>query len=307
MSSKFGLGKGLAALMPSATLDDESAFDVSGDAGGADNSRGVLSVPISDVKPNPNQPRKTFDPESLDEIAASIKEHGIIQPVIVERDGEDGFVIVAGERRWRAAELAGLTKLPVIIRNMSSQERLEVSIIENVQRSDLDPLEEAAAYKRLAEEFGLSQEEISGRVGKNRSTLANSMRLLKLPPEMQEALKSQKLSAGHARAILSLSQAAGQNALFKEIMDKSLSVREAEKRAEQLKGQAPAGNVTFKMQKHTIRNSELGGLEQKFIEALGTKVVLDGSINSGTIKIDYFSMDDLDRIYEIVSGAPYGE
>jgi ParB family chromosome partitioning protein len=190
---------------------------------------------------------------------------------------------------------------------MSSQERLEVSIIENVQRSDLDPLEEAAAYKRLAEEFGLSQEEISGRVGKNRSTLANSMRLLKLPPEMQEALKSQKLSAGHARAILSLSQAAGQNALFKEIMDKSLSVREAEKRAEQLKGQAPAGKVTFKMQKHTIRNSELGALEQKFIEALGTKVVLDGSINSGTIKIDYFSMDDLDRIYEIVSGASYGE
>jgi ParB family chromosome partitioning protein len=258
-----------------------------------------LLVPLSSLKPNPGQPRKRFDEESLRELADSIKEHGIIQPIIAEDVGGGTYIIIAGERRSRAAALAGLTEIPVVLHSYPEPERLEISLIENVQREDLDPIEEASAYKTLMEISGLSQEEAALRVGKNRSTVANALRLLKLPIPVQESLAKGELSSGHARAILMVNQAEKQTLLFKEILSKSLSVREAEKQAAALNGEK--GKKNSKKDGEPIRRApELDAMEEKFIGALGTKVVIDGDLNRGLIHIDYYSMEDLERLYEIL-------
>ena len=321
MAIKKGLGKGLSALLPS---DDEKSSteaprghladglssaghspDNAGANGVAANGdattsspRGEIFIPIEKIIANPNQPRKTFDEAELRELADSISQQGIIQPILAEDAGDGTYTIIAGERRTRAARLAGLTTVPVILRKYSEEKRMVVALIENIQRADLNPIEEAAAYRHLMELEDLSQEEVAVKVGKNRATVANALRLLKLPSDMQESMKKGELSAGHARAVLSVSGVREQELLFKEILKKSLSVREAEKRA------AALGNTTKKSAKTAAkeRAPELAAMEEKFILHLGTKVVINGDLKRGTITVDYYSMEDLDRLYEVFGG-----
>jgi ParB family chromosome partitioning protein len=260
------------------------------------NKQSEVLIALDKLKANPGQPRKNFDAAELEELADSIRQQGIIQPIIVEDAGDESYVIVAGERRTRAARLAGLTEVPVIIRKYSEEKRMEISLIENIQRSNLNPIEEAAAYRQLMEFEGLAQEELSARVGKNRTTVANALRLLKLPPEMQDSLRRNELSPGHARAILSIQGAGDQNTLFREIVKKGLSVREAEKRA--------AIFQSKKRQKATEKNRvpELADMEERFITRLGTKVAIKGDLKKGSVVIDYYSMEDLDRLYALLGG-----
>ena len=290
MAYKRGLGKGLAALLPNE--DDENPVPATKKAAGE------ILVSLEKLKANPGQPRKDFDEEDLAELADSIKQQGIIQPIIAEEAGDGTYTIIAGERRMRAARLAGLKEAPVILRKYSGEKRMEVSLIENIQRTNLNPIEEAAAYKQLMEANRLSQDELAVRVGKNRATVANALRLLNLPPEIQESLRKGELSSGHARALLSVTGVRAQETLFREILKKGLSVREAEKRAAALGSQ----NKKAQKIKAKIRAPELDAMEEKFITCLGTKVVVNGNLDKGTIVIDYYSMDDLDRLYEILGG-----
>jgi ParB family chromosome partitioning protein len=229
VAAKFGLGRGLDALLP---IEQGQAWQ---DEGAAKSDKdGVLSLRLDAILVDPAQPRKHFDEEALAELSDSIREHGVIQPIIVDAVEDDGgprYRIIAGERRYRAAALAGLHEIPALLRDYSGGERLEVAIIENIQRTDLNPIEEAEAYKRLMDSGGLSQEAAAAKLGKNRSTMANTLRLLKLPLPVRQALVVGTISAGHARALLSLESPEAQARLFAEIQDAGLSVREAEKRA----------------------------------------------------------------------------
>jgi ParB family chromosome partitioning protein len=308
MTPKRGLGRGIAALLPE---EDDAHINTAQSLvpeQGRENSKNpgdaaVELVALVRIKTNPDQPRKIFNDEELTELADSIREHGIIQPVIVEETsisetGEADFIVGAGERRIRAAKIAGLSKVPVIVRKYSEEKRMAVALIENVQRSDLNPIEEAKAYKRLMELAGLSQDEAAVRVGKNRSTVANSLRLLKLPIDMQESIQKGELSAGHARAILSVLDLKNQDLLFREILKKNLSVREAEKTAVLLNGEEKKAKKTEPPV--PSRSLELNAMEEKFLNRLGTKVKIKGDLNAGTIEIDYYSMEDLDRLYELL-------
>lgn len=290
MTAKYGLGKGLDALLSGTSADETRPI------GGAE-----LKIPLDSITPNPNQPRKSFDEEELKELAASIREHGVIQPIIVEDRGSGTYGIVAGERRYRAARLAGLREIPAILRNYSDERRLEVALIENVQRSDLNPLEEALAYRNLMDLTGLSQEEVASRVGKNRTTVANALRLLKLPEDMQNALASGQLTSGHARAILSVLNPADQRLLFGKIVAEGISVREAEQYAGELNKGIRAAERKTEEKERADKPVELMDMEQKFINALGTKVAISGGLKRGTIRIDYYSLEDLDRLYGILS------
>lgn len=252
------------------------------------------------LKPNPFQPRRTFNEESLQELATSIKDHGIIQPIIVEQKGSD-YYIIAGERRTRAALLAGLTRVPVIFREFDNTKKLEIALIENIQRENLNPIEEAKAYQEIMQLSGLNQEETAKRVGKSRSAVANAMRLLQLPDGMQSALEKGFLSAGHARAILSLVNPADQQILFTRITEQGLSVREAEVQAAQLKnGKRSEKKVAAQHTKPPIDDDAqffIKDMEQQFIDALGTKVEIKGDIEKGVVYISYFSRADLDTLY----------
>ncbi|MDR2050135.1 MAG: ParB/RepB/Spo0J family partition protein [Treponema sp.] len=316
------LGKGLGALLPDGDFagaesagtfgrEDPKGRDEAGAKAGAGAKGGTVGetfVPIDRIRANPGQPRKRFDEDELAELAASIKQHGVVQPIVVdklEEGGQNGgYIIIAGERRCRAAKLAGLTEVPVVIRNYSSEKRLEVALIENIHRQDLNPIEEASAYKRIMETAGLSQDEAASRVGKNRSTVANALRLLKLPDHMQKSLEDGSLSAGHARAILSVSRPADQEKLYREIAAKGLSVRAAENRAAELGGK-PAGTAgaakTSGEKAADPRDPQLRAMENRLIEKLGTKVAISGDLKKGRIEIEYYSMDDLDRLYEILT------
>jgi ParB family chromosome partitioning protein len=267
-----------------------------------------LFLPLDKLIANPNQPRKNFDEEALQELADSIKEHGIIQPIIAEAAGDGTYIIVAGERRSRAARMAGLTEVPVLLRDYTDEKRMEVSLIENIQRADLNPVEEASAYRRLMDLTGLSQDDVAAKVGKNRSTVTNTLRLLKLPPAMLEALSSGALSPGHGRALLSIAAPAAQETLFREIIASGLSVREAEKRAAALNDRGEGQSLTSagsddgsRKPGPAPRDPELAAMEQKFIDTLGTKVTISGDLARGSIRIDYYSMDDLDRLLGILN------
>ncbi len=261
------------------------------------------SIDISNIFSNPEQPRKKFDEEALNELANSISEHGILEPIIVSpRDNK--FIIVAGERRFKAASKVGLKKVPVIVKDLSDETIAEIAIIENIQREDLTAIEEANAYQNLIYEMGYTQDEVAKKVGKKRATISNSLRLLKLSPNMQEAVNSGELSAGHARAILSVKKQLNQKVLFNEIIKEGLSVRAAEKRASDLnstnttkskKVDSSSKNISSK------KSPELQEMEQKFMEKLGTKTVISGDFEKGVIKIDYYSMEDLERLYDILS------
>ncbi|GHV96720.1 chromosome partitioning protein ParB [Spirochaetia bacterium] len=329
-----GLGKGLDALLPSGdelpqntgaggatfasnggvpagdvdgAADGGTAIAANGSAGrvGGVKTGGVVQLAVEKLIPNPGQPRKYFDEAELRELADSITEHGIIQPIIAADAGDGSFIIIAGERRTRAARLAGLSEVPVIIRDYTDQKRLEISLIENIQRTDLNPIEEAAAYKNLMDFSGLSQDDLAARVGKNRSTVANALRLLKLPADMQKSIESGRISPGHARALLSVTNAKAREKLYSEILAGELSVRETEKRAAAAHAGPAAKGADEdkggeKEKPAAKRAPEIGAMEEKFIGKLGTKVVIEGDLNKGRIHIDYYSMEDLERLYEIL-------
>jgi len=297
MARKAGLGRGLDALLPGGNASAGGSGKAAGKPLAPVPHGAVAQLPIDRLVANPGQPRKRFDEAELRELADSIAEHGIIQPIIAADSGDGTFIIIAGERRTRAARMAGLKEVPVIIRKYTDQKRLEVSLIENIQRTDLNPIEEAAAYKNLMDFSNLSQEELAVRVGKNRSTVANALRLLKLSADVQKSLETGQLSSGHARALLAITDKNLREKLFKEITAKGLSVREAEKRAAALNAAGETGPKPAK------RPPEIDEMEEKFINKLGTKVVIDGNLDKGRIHIDYYSMDDLDRLYEILGSS----
>jgi len=298
-----GLGRGLNALL------DESEQETRDNAPEAVRAGSELFVDPSLLKPNPHQPRREFDEEALKELADSIREHGIIQPIIAEEAGDGTYFIIAGERRTRAARLAGLLTVPVILKKFSEERKLEVALIENIQRENLNPIEEAEAYNQLMTMGNLSQEETAARVGKNRSTVANAIRLLKLPEDIRSSLSTGQISPGHARAILSIMNPADQRILFGRIVGNGLSVREAERMAAELNGGSRAGKEGAasagkkKSDDESVRSIEVRTIEQRFIDALGTKVTVKGSLDRGTIEVAYFSRDDLDRLYELINSA----
>ena len=309
-----GLGRGLDALLDDSEFNagsqPSSGTGASGTAGtGSSGAAGTeLFINPSLLKPNPHQPRHEFDEAALKELADSIREHGIIQPIIVEDAGDGTYYIIAGERRTRAARLAGLAKVPVIIKKFSDERKLEIALIENIQRENLNPVEEAQAYHQLMTLGNLSQEEAAARVGKNRSTVANALRLLKLPEDMTSSLASGQITPGHARAILSVLNPADQRILFGRIVGNGLSVRDAERMAGELNGGSRAADQKKEKPAKSgdagiMRTIEIRNLEQKFIDALGTKVSVKGNLEKGTIEISYFSRDDLDRIYELFTSA----
>lgn len=289
-----GLGRGFGALLPG-----EDSFSVpNGTAGDV-----VKIVALTSVEPNPDQPRKEFDRVALEELAASIKEQGVLQPLLVE-GWASGYRIVAGERRWRAAQIAGLAEIPVLVRSFTEESRMEIALIENIQRSDLTPLEEARAYRNLMEAFNLTQDEVSKKVGKQRSTVANALRLLKLPEDMQGSIDKGLLTPGHARAVLSVTLADGQRSLYQAILDEGMSVREAEDRAQRLNAGSPVSAKVAVVPVAPVRRlPEIADLEQRFIERLGTKVSIKGDAKKGRIEITYHSADDLDRLYEVLGGG----
>ena len=315
MAKKIGLGAGLDALMGEANEEKENEVaEVKAEKkapakksklakGLSTDENGKLFVETALLKPNPQQPRTEFNEEELNELAASIKENGIIQPVTIEDAGDGSFYIIAGERRTRAAKIAGLEKIPVQLVKYNEEKKLEIALIENIQRSDLNAIEEAQAYYKLMELGGLTQEQVAIKVGKNRATVANAIRLLKLPEDMQTALSQNKLTAGHARALLSVTDKTNQQILFGKIMGQGLSVRQAEEAAATLNEGAKAKKKDEKpVSTAEARDPDFANLEQQFIEALGTKVALKGGFERGLITIDYFSRADLDRLYEIFTG-----
>lgn len=299
MAKTSGLGRGLNALLEDAEIDQERKPSLAGTE---------LFIDPSLLKPNPHQPRREFDEQALGELADSIREHGIIQPIIVE-DAKDGtYYIIAGERRTRAARIAGLTRVPVIIKKFSEERKLEVALIENIQRENLNPVEEAQAYHKLMTLGNLNQEEAAARVGKNRSTVANALRLLKLPEDMTSSLASGQITPGHARAILSVLNPSDQRILFGRIVGNGLSVRDSERIAAELNGGSRASSDSAKKDSKSKKSQsdqgidiETRSIEQKFIDILGTKVSVKGSLERGSIEISYFSRDDLDRIFEIIT------
>lgn len=289
--SKKALGKGIDALIQQ--VDDP---------GSAAEKDDISRLPLRSIEPNPHQPRTEFDQEALEELSESIKQQGVIQPIIVEKSTQ-GYTIVAGERRYRAARMAGLSEVPVIVRSFTEEEKLEIALIENVQREDLNPLEEAKAYRHLMENNNLNQEGLARKIGKKRSTVANSVRLLKLPEDMQESIVAGELSSGHARAILSVVNPADQRILYQRILNDALSVREAERQAAGFnKGIRSSEKDRSKKKSEQPVSPEVQDIEQKFLDALGTKVTLKGNLNKGKIEISYYSKEDLERLYEIITG-----
>lgn len=260
---------------------------------------GTLWVDPALLKPNPRQPRTYFDDEKLAELTESVRNEGILSPVIIEDANDGTFFIIAGERRTRAAKAAGLKKIPVQLRKYSEQRKLEVALIENIQRTDLNALEEAQAYYDLMELGNLTQDQVAERVGKNRSTVANCLRLLKLPEDIQKALVTDSISSGHARAILSLENDSDKRILFGKIIGQGLSVRQSENIAKEMKsGISSVAKTDLKPEPK--KDPNLVALEQKLIERLGTKVQLKGGFSKGTISINYFSSEDLDRIFNLI-------
>jgi ParB family transcriptional regulator, chromosome partitioning protein len=286
--SKKVLGKGIGALFTDITE--------------LQNTGNLLKIDIDLLKTNPYQPRKEFNLESLTELSESIKQNGIIQPIIAEPNDDGTFTIIAGERRVRAARIAGLLEIPVIPNKFTIEEKLEIALVENIQREDLTPLEEAYGYKNIIDILNLNQEEVAKKVGKNRSTIANALRLLKLPDIIKDGLKNSTISAGHARAILSLINPIDQELLYKKIIENNFSVREAEKQASQFNsGQKNLKkNKLFSSSNKSI-SQPLQEIIQKFIDILGTKVEIKGTLNKGKIEITYFSTPDLERIIEIIN------
>lgn len=282
MSKKRGLGRGLNALIPGSETPDSET--------------GLQMLPLTQIVPNPHQPRTVMDQEKLAELAASIKEHGLIQPLIVTQTG-DGFTLIAGERRWRASQLAGLAEVPVVIKEATPQAMLELAIIENIQRADLNPLEEAYAYQQLTDEFGLTHEQVARRIGKGRSTITNLIRLLELPDNIQQAVSDGRISGAHGRALLPLPTPEVQISAMNQIISLSLSVRQTESLVKKL--------LTAKKPKPQVKKSlpaELAALQTEFEQSLGTHVNIKKGPKGGQVVIHFYSDEELQAIYDAIVG-----
>ncbi len=289
---RSALGKGLNALLPASGGQEP---------GVEDGDRPYFLCQIEAIAPNPHQPRKNMDDEALQQLAASIKEKGVLLPLVVSRIDDDAYEIIAGERRWRAAQLAGLTEVPVLVKDVSPLDRLELALIENIQRQDLNPLEEAEAYKRLVQEFGLTQEEVAKRVGKERSTVANMLRILQLPDYAKEDLTAGKISMGHARALLSLEDEEAARELRNEIVEKGMTVRQAEAWAKKRKKARKLSQArNGKKRASLLPDSYCRAMTNDLTRYLGTKSRIIQSGARGKLEIEYYSADDLERLLGLI-------
>lgn len=281
-----GLGKGLGALIQNIDIVSE---EIKGS---------IVELKINDISPNADQPRKAFDQEKLEDLAASIRENGIIQPIIVCK-AQQGYKIVAGERRWRASRMAGLTVVPAIIRELTELQVLEHALIENIQRQDLNPLEEAYALDKLIKEHAMTQEKLATVVGRSRPAIANTLRLLNLPDEVKKFVMNEELTAGHARALLSLPDASAQIKAAEQVMHREMSVRDTEKLVKRLSSPAKPSKKVDPIYTLSIRE-----VEQRLASSLGTRVRLKDKQGKGVIQISYFSNEDLDRLLELLDQNP---
>ena len=300
---KSGLGKGLDSLIPN-KKNDISASKVEKKQEKENDSpkSGEIMVRINEVEPNRDQPRKDFDEDALMELADSIRHFGILQPLLVQKK-KNYYEIIAGERRWRAAKLAGIKEVPIIVKDYTDQEIVEISLIENIQRENLNPIEEAMAFKRLLQEFQLKQDEVAERVSKSRTAVTNSMRLLKLSPRVQQMIIDDMISTGHARALLAIDDEEQQFILANKIFDEKLSVRETEKLVKALKN--PKKEVKKEKPEHTFIYENI---EEQIKNIMGTKVSVNQKANGkGKIEIEYYSEEELERIYDLLMTIPRGE
>ena len=299
MALKRGLGKGLDSLIPTNVMMESEVkhSTVSTASSPEEGKDGTLMVKLSKVEPNREQPRKNFDEDSLQELAESLKQFGMLQPILVQNRG-DYYEIIAGERRWRAAKIAGLKEVPVIVRELTDQEIVEISLIENIQREDLNPIEEAQAYKRLLTEFHLKQDEVAERVSKSRTAVTNSMRLLKLCDEVQKMVVDDMISTGHARALISIEDSEEQYLIAQKIFDEKLSVREVEKLVKDLhKPPKPPKEENKTLQAIYQEISE------RLKQSLSTKVSVSAKQNgAGKIEIEFYNHEDLERLLERITG-----
>lgn len=297
---KTGLGKGLDSLIPTHSSSPKTTVkEVKEEKQQVKTvvKQEEIKIKITEIEPNREQPRKKFDEDALLELAESIKQFGVIQPLIVQKRG-DYYEIIAGERRWRAAKMAGLKEIPVIIKDYTNQERVEISLIENIQREDLNPIEEAHAYKRLLNEFSLKQDEVAERVSKSRTAVTNSMRLLKLDDRVQQMVIDDMISTGHARALLSIEDKELQYTVANRIFDEKLSVRETEKLMKSIQLEKTDKK---KEDKNTVNSLIYKDIEEKIKAILGTKVIVDHKANNkGKIQIEYYSNEELERIVEML-------
>ncbi len=278
MGKRNALGRGLEALIPKKTSDE--------------NTGGIVTIGIDEIFPGKFQPRKVFGEEGINELAQSIKEKGVIQPLVVRRT-DSGYELIAGERRWRASRKAGIKDVPAIVVNVNDRESLELALVENLQREDLNALEEAQAYKKLLDEFNYSQEEVAHRVGKNRTTVNNALRLLKLPKEIREELSKGTISAGHARALLALEMPAAQRETCRKIIKYGMSVRAAERTVKNF-------NKRDREKKKVLKPASIRSLEDELKRVLGTKVEIKSKGKGGKIEIEFYSLEDIDRILDVL-------
>lgn len=289
MSKKFGLGKGLNALIPDDLELDQSVKETT------NNTSNLIDINL--IRSNQEQPRKSFDNERIMELSESIKNHGIVQPIILKKEN-DNYVIVAGERRWRAAKLAGVKEVPAIVMDLSDKEVLEISLIENIQRQDLNSIEEAVAYKKLISEFNLTQDELSKRLGKSRVSITNTLRLLNLSENVQQYLIEGVISEGHGRALLAIDDIKLQYELAQKVIDDKLSVRELELQIKKIKN-----NDHQKQEKNNSKENSpyYKDITERLQNYFGTKVNINNNNNKGKIEIEYYSEEDLQRILEIIN------
>jgi ParB family transcriptional regulator, chromosome partitioning protein len=306
MTNSFGLGRGLASLIPQKKTnppeEDKKIDGFEKDKGQKGespfltdsaenipekNNGNVEEIDIIRIAPNPHQPRKNFSPEKLQELAESIKQHGILQPIVVSKSGNQ-YEVIVGERRLQAAKLVGMTKITAMVREATNQQKLELAIIENIQRHDLNPVEEAKSYLKLVQEFGLKQEEVADKVGKSRSAVANKLRLLGLPVEIQRALIESRITEGHAKAILAIENPEKQRALFELILKNNLTVRQTEDKTRE---------ISVRTHKRVVaRDPEIKKIEEDLVAKLGTKVKVSKAGTGGRIIIDYYSKEELDNL-----------
>ena len=297
---KRGLGKGISSLMSGFDFDTQTDDIITKTIKDERKDKmTVVQLDIGHVRPNPNQPRKFFDEEALEGLAESIKSQGIIQPLTVEEIAPGEFSIIAGERRYRAAKIAGLDKVPAIVVSLSEVQRIQMSLIENIQRENLNAIEEASAYQYLIDHSGYTQEMVAQKVGKSRSAIANSLRLLSLSDKMKDDIVSGAMSAGHARAILSLINPADRELLRDKIVHEGLSVRDAEILAESYN----KGHKLIQRKKNTEKDTEVVNIEEKFVSAVGARVEIKGSLDKGKLQIKFKSQKDLERLYALLSGG----
>lgn len=291
MARKSRLGKGLGALIPEKAFNEDDILE----------KEGIREISLAQIEPNPHQPRQDFHDDTLEELQKSITEHGIIQPLVVVRK-DNCYVIVAGERRYRAAKRAGLNTVPCIVRALEDYEIMEIALVENLQREDLSPLEEALAFKALAEEFSLTQQQISEKVGKSRSYVANMMRLLGLPPQLQQLLSDGQLTVGHARALLSLDTSQLQAEVAKQVIKRKLNVRQTEKLIQKIQSEAENVSRETSPESH-VENLILKEFEDNLTYNLGTNVKIKHGKKKGYIEIEYYSEEELERLVSILGST----